>query len=336
MLDLSPNLTQRMMRTALTISLLFLYAFAQSSLNDQACLSIGGQCTERCDESRNNFLSGRCGGGISRKCCVPKPTVTGSNNGASGNPTLNSNNVNRLVKFGPAAPLPTGAVTCKSMIGGYQGVCINVNDCSGATYNGLCPGSSKCCVPSSETTTFNPETVPKSLFMAVFSSLKPGPRADAMHAFMISAMAEAKISGCFCTAAFIAQVSHESGGLLYFEEIANGSAYEGRKDLGNTQPGDGARFKGRGPIQLTGRANYAAAGSALGLDLVGNPESVCFPGVGWRTTAWFWNKNGLNQFCKSGAYNDFVTLTKRINGGVNGLEDRVNKWNSARAKLGCA
>ncbi|WP_414641263.1 LysM peptidoglycan-binding domain-containing protein [Archangium sp.] len=133
------------------------------------------------------------------------------------------------------------------------------------------------------------------------------------------AMAEAGINTPKRQAAFVAQLAHESGEFRYMEEIASGAAYEGRKDLGNTQPGDGKRFKGRGPIQLTGRANYTAAGKALGLDLVNNPKSAATPEVGFRTAAWFWNTRNLNSYADAG---NFKEITRRINGGYNGLADR--------------
>lgn len=133
------------------------------------------------------------------------------------------------------------------------------------------------------------------------------------------AMKEANISTPERKAAFIAQLAHESGGFKYNQEIASGAAYEGRRDLGNTQPGDGKKFKGRGYIQLTGRANYAAAGKALGLDLVNNPELAAKPENAARVAAWYWNSRGLNKLADQG---NFDGITKRINGGYNGKADR--------------
>src|SRR5436305_779712 len=133
------------------------------------------------------------------------------------------------------------------------------------------------------------------------------------------AMSEFDINNPKRRAAFLAQVAHESGQLKYMEEIASGAAYERRKDLGNTQPGDGKRYKGRGPIQLTGRANYQKAGKALGLDLEGNPEKVATPEVGCRVAGWFWKTRGLNDLADRG---DFKQITRRVNGGYRGLANR--------------
>ncbi len=120
-------------------------------------------------------------------------------------------------------------------------------------------------------------------------------------------------------AAFLAQLAHESGELKYMEEIASGKAHEGRKDLGNTEPGDGTRYKGRGPIQLTGRANYRAAGAALGLELEKTPELVARPEIGCLVAGWFWSTQKLNDLAEAG---DFKQITRRINGGLNGLKQR--------------
>jgi predicted chitinase len=133
------------------------------------------------------------------------------------------------------------------------------------------------------------------------------------------AMAEANINTPKRQAAFLAQLAHESGEFRYFEEIASGAAYEGRRDLGNIYPGDGVRYKGRGPIQLTGRANYRAAGKALGIDLEGNPKRAADVDVGFRTAAWFWNSRNLNTYADAG---NFREVTRRINGGYNGLASR--------------
>ena len=96
-------------------------------------------------------------------------------------------------------------------------------------------------------------------------------------------------------AAFVAQIGHESGQLKYSEEIASGKAYEGRRDLGNTQQGDGVKFKGRGLIQITGRFNYIQLSKDLGEDFIKNPELLSTPKYAVQSACWFWNKNKLND-----------------------------------------
>jgi putative chitinase len=145
------------------------------------------------------------------------------------------------------------------------------------------------------------------------------------------AMVEAGINTPKRQAAFLAQLAHESAEFRYFEELASGAAYEGRKDLGNTQPGDGVRFKGRGPIQLTGRANYRAAGKALGIDLENNPKRAADVDVGFRTAAWFWNSRDLNRFADQG---NFREITRRVNGGFNGMASRQKYYDRALQVLG--
>jgi putative chitinase len=130
---------------------------------------------------------------------------------------------------------------------------------------------------------------------------------------------------------FLAQLAHESGQLRYFEEIASGAAYEGRTDLGNIYPGDGVRYKGRGPIQLTGRNNYRAAGNALGVDFENNPTLVATPEWGFKVAVWFWNSRNLNAAADRG---DFDYTTYRINGGYNGNSARHYYWEQAKAALG--
>lgn len=148
--------------------------------------------------------------------------------------------------------------------------------------------------------------------------------------FIQQAMQEFGITSFLREAAFLAQLAHESGELRFMEEIASGAAYEGRRDLGNTQPGDGRRYKGRGPIQLTGRANYKKFGDLLGLDLINNPTMAATPQVGFRIAGLFWKSRGLNELADQ---QDFRTITKRINGGFNGLPDRIQFYERAKRVL---
>ena len=131
-------------------------------------------------------------------------------------------------------------------------------------------------------------------------------------------------------AAFIAQIGHESGQLRWVREIwgptAQQAGYEGRADLGNTVKGDGSKYRGRGLIQVTGRANYAACGEALGLDLIDKPELLELPQHAAMSAAWFWATRGLNTLADQG---EFVKITRRINGGTNGLADRQALYEKA-------
>lgn len=131
-------------------------------------------------------------------------------------------------------------------------------------------------------------------------------------------------------ASFLAQIGHESGQLRYVRELADGSAYENRRDLGNTWPGDGVRYKGRGLIQVTGRANYAACGAALGLDLLAHPELLEEPGNACRSAGWFWNMKKLNALADE---DDQTRICRRVNGGTNGLADRLALYADALGVL---
>jgi predicted chitinase len=160
----------------------------------------------------------------------------------------------------------------------------------------------------------------------IMPNCAPAKRTD-YFPFIQQAMQEFDITSYLRETAFLAQLAHESGELRYMEEIASGAAYEGRKDLGNTQPGDGKRYKGRGPIQLTGRANYAKYGQLLGLDLVNNPTIAATKEVGFRIAGQFWKLNGLNELADQ---QKFETITRRINGGINGLPDRIKYYERAK------
>lgn len=155
-------------------------------------------------------------------------------------------------------------------------------------------------------------------------------KAQAYEPLVNRAMEEAKINTPQRRAAFLAQLAHESIGLTAFEEWASGSAYEWRTDLGNLHAGDGVRFKGRGPIQLTGRTNYRNAGRALGLDLEANPELVARPDIGFRAAAWFWQTRDLNELADAGR---FDSITLRINGGDDGASARRWYWERAKSVL---
>lgn len=145
-----------------------------------------------------------------------------------------------------------------------------------------------------------------------------------------AAMAEFQINTPARQASFLSQVGHESGQLLYVRELASGAAYEGRKDLGNVIAGDGVRFRGRGLIQVTGRTNYAACGKALGLDLLAQPALLEQTVAACRSAGWFWQSRGLNALADAG---DQVAVTRRINGGTNGLADRLALFAAAKRVL---
>ena len=132
---------------------------------------------------------------------------------------------------------------------------------------------------------------------------------------------------------YLAQVFHESGSLRYVEELASGAQYEGRKDLGNTQKGDGKRFKGRGFIQLTGRKNYQDFYNDgwCSDNIIAYPALVSNFPLNQMVSLWFWDRNNLNDLADldNGANGEEIVkrITKKVNGGFNGLEDRIKFYN---------
>jgi len=124
-------------------------------------------------------------------------------------------------------------------------------------------------------------------------------------------------------AMFLAQIGHESGGMHYTTEIWGNTAaqisYEGRKSLGNTETGDGFKYRGRGLIQVTGRSNYTQVAAALGIDCVNDPDILAEPVNAARSAAWWWKSRNLNKYADAC---DIVGCTKVINGGTNGLSQR--------------
>jgi putative chitinase len=129
---------------------------------------------------------------------------------------------------------------------------------------------------------------------------------------------------------FLGHTCHESADFRTTEEFASGEAYEKRRDLGNTKTGDGPRFKGRGLLQLTGRANYRDLGKVLKIDLEANPHRAAEPELSLMIACEYWKKRKINLDCDR---DDIIAVTKKINGGLNGLEDRRNYTRKAKAAL---
>jgi putative chitinase len=177
---------------------------------------------------------------------------------------------------------------------------------------------------------------------------------DAMKSFQINTPAR--------TGAFMAQLAHESQGLTRFVENLNYSAaglrsvfrkyfpddrtaieyqrkperianrvYANRLGNGNEASGDGWTYRGKGAIQLTGKENHRRCGDALGVDFVTNPDLLATPEFAFKSAAWFWSENGLNALADA---EDLRAMTKRINGGLNGLAERQMYYDRAKKFLG--
>lgn len=155
-------------------------------------------------------------------------------------------------------------------------------------------------------------------------------RADVFLPYLNRYMARYGISNRMRVCHFLAQIAHESGELRYTEEIASGKEYEGRKDLGNVKPGDGIRFKGRGLIQITGRANYKQISDATGIDFYNHPDWLELPQWATMSACWWWNNRGLNEMADR---DELTNITKRINGGKNGLQDRLKYLGRAKRAI---
>ena len=142
-------------------------------------------------------------------------------------------------------------------------------------------------------------------------------------------------------AMFLAQIGHESGSLQFVRELWGPTdaqlRYEGRADLGNTLPGDGFRFRGRGLIQTTGRANYRFVRDRLRKgghrcpDFEQEPELLEEPQWAALSAADYWDMRRINEAADAG---DFEMVTRLVNGGLNGLDDRLNRWARAKRVLG--
>jgi len=165
-----------------------------------------------------------------------------------------------------------------------------------------------------------------------------GKRASVFLPFLNAAMAKYSINTALRQAAFLAQLAHESGQLVWVKELGSGKAYDtGRlaNTLGNTPEadGDGQRYKGRGLIQITGRDNYAKVSMSLDIDCLAHPELLEQPEYACLSAAWFWSEHKLSELADIGTQESFIKITKRINGGTTGLAERLGFYHAAREAL---
>lgn len=154
---------------------------------------------------------------------------------------------------------------------------------------------------------------------------------QALEPLLWPALQTGKITNALRVAHFLGQAAEESWQFSQLVEAASGSAYEGRKDLGNVSPGDGVRYKGRGIFELTGLSNYRIYGKTLSIDLVGNPALAEDPGTSLRIAVAYWTLHALNV---SADNDDCAQITRRINGGSNGLAERQAGVDRALGALG--
>lgn len=153
------------------------------------------------------------------------------------------------------------------------------------------------------------------------------PQFNRVYEYLMMYMDEFGIrNNLYRISAFLAQVGYESSKFRYLEELADGSAYEGRMDLGNVHEGDGKKFKGRGLIQITGRYNYEQISKDLDIDFVANPKLLATPEYAVLSALWYWEKRGLNELADQDLFRE---ITKKINGGYNGHSERVKLYSSA-------
>ena len=155
-------------------------------------------------------------------------------------------------------------------------------------------------------------------------------RATRFFPYLSIYMREFGIEGAKREAAFLATIAVESGELRYTREIwgptPQQERYEGREDLGNTEPGDGERFKGRGLVQITGRSNYAKVGEALQHDFIASPPSLEAPDFACASACWFFASHGCNELADA---DNFKAVTKRVNGGLTAYDRRLAYYEKA-------
>jgi putative chitinase len=170
----------------------------------------------------------------------------------------------------------------------------------------------------------------------ILQSIAPKLTTQQLLDYSLMASSAAKVAGINTPkrlTAWLAQLAHESGGFRYLQEIWGPTPQQKRygvgslgKTLGNLEPGDGYKYRGRGWIQLTGRSNYKRYGDLLGIDLVGEPDLAADPGNAFAIAALFWQDRKLNELADKGAIR---SITKSINGGYNGLMQRISYYRKA-------
>lgn len=163
-----------------------------------------------------------------------------------------------------------------------------------------------------------------------------GARLDPHLPYIVPAMTAGDITTPRRITAFLAQLAEESDEYQYLHEIASGEEYEGRTDLGNIYPGDGVKFKGDGPIQITGRTAIIAVGRHLGIDTESDPSKLQLPQYATASAVWFWTSMKDCDLSLFADHDWFRLITRFVNGGYNGLAQRVAYWNRNRTILGLA
>jgi len=180
-----------------------------------------------------------------------------------------------------------------------------------------------------------PPPPPDPVPLDALAALVGEERARLWHQPMRDALTRFGITDPLEVAHLLAQVMHETAGLRHLVEVWGPTPaqerYEGRQDLGNVERGDGYRYRGRGLIQLTGRANYRAAGAALGLPLEALPDRAADPDVAALIAAWYWHRRGIGEAARR---DDLEAVTRLVNGGLNGLDHRRRWLARAKAALG--
>lgn len=298
-----------------------------SGVNSGSCVSEGvGVCTrtENCLPA-GSAITGKCPGPYTVTCCPSRTTNTGST-------------------YLPPPPSTARSYgKCVTKYSKFSGDCIPVADCTGGTFMQLCPGSSdiNCCVTETRSTSAVPSNPIISLttFQQLFPLISSS-RASALYPYFISSLSIASINTCNKVAAYAAQISHETAGLRRMEEYSDGSSYEGRLGLGNTQTGDGRRFIGRGSLHLTGRYNYNFFGQKANRPYESVPESVAMPSDGFLAGAWYWSARVKSSDADAGTQAGFDQTTIAINGcgsisSCNGVSERRNLWSKNKQILRC-